>query len=283
MTTDKLFYEFFQLAPYTLFELLQIEPPCEYVFSSPAVKASERRLDGLLEPSDPDQPRYFLEIQGYDDRTIYWRTLHELSFYHEINPTLNGKPSYAVVLFLDAGYDPGVATLGTVQSGHESWLRRGVIPDMLKRVGSGSAALNVLLPLCTDSEEALAQNGANWTQEIRDAAELDDATQVRLLKLLTQFVMQKFTTLNRKEIDKMLQLTPIEETVAGKEYIKEGQIDIIAEILLSEFNVDQLEIERLLLEELSNEQLRLLVRYIVRANSFEQVEAWVEEQLESDD
>ena len=58
MKTDTLFHELFQLAPQALFELLQIKPGCAYRFESPVVKASERRLDGLLEPADPGHSRY---------------------------------------------------------------------------------------------------------------------------------------------------------------------------------------------------------------------------------
>ncbi|MFZ4664352.1 MAG: DUF2887 domain-containing protein [Caldilineaceae bacterium] len=32
MKTDALFYELFQLAPETFFELLQVTPPCTYRF-----------------------------------------------------------------------------------------------------------------------------------------------------------------------------------------------------------------------------------------------------------
>lgn len=77
MKTDDLFHEYLQLAPYALFELLQITPGCAYRFSSPVVKASERRMDGLLEPVKRGHPRYFVEVQGYRDEAIYWRVLHQ--------------------------------------------------------------------------------------------------------------------------------------------------------------------------------------------------------------
>ena len=99
MKTDKLFYEYFQLAPYAIFELLQMTPPCAYRFESPVVKASERRLDGLLEPIDPACPHYFIELQGYDDASIYWRVIHEVGAYHEQRAYLNGQPWQEFVLF----------------------------------------------------------------------------------------------------------------------------------------------------------------------------------------
>jgi predicted transposase YdaD len=75
MKTDPLFYELFQAAPQTFFELVQITPSCPYRFESITVKASEKRIDGVLEPADPSQPFYFLEVQAFSDDTIYWREM----------------------------------------------------------------------------------------------------------------------------------------------------------------------------------------------------------------
>lgn len=62
MKTDTLFYELFQAAPQTFFELLQITPTCPYRFESITVKASEKRIDGVFAPTMDDQPIYFLEV-----------------------------------------------------------------------------------------------------------------------------------------------------------------------------------------------------------------------------
>ncbi len=89
MRTDALFYELFQTAPQTFFELLQITPVCTYRFESITVKASEKRIDGVIEPSDEQQPVYFLEVQAFPDDTIYWRTLREVATYFEQRPARN--------------------------------------------------------------------------------------------------------------------------------------------------------------------------------------------------
>ena len=62
MQTDTLFQEYFQIVPEAIFELLGETPPCRYRYDSPVVKASERRLDGLLHSEKPDCPYYFLEV-----------------------------------------------------------------------------------------------------------------------------------------------------------------------------------------------------------------------------
>ena len=112
MNTDKLFHEYFQTAPEAVFELLQIQPNCAYTYTSPVVKASERRLDGLLQPQIPGHPYYFVEIHGYKDERFYWRFMSRISLAHEQIPELDGENWQAIVFFLDKSYDPGPRTLG---------------------------------------------------------------------------------------------------------------------------------------------------------------------------
>lgn len=118
MQTDALFQEYFQVVPEAVLELVGIKPACRYRYESPVLKGSERRLDGFLEPEQPDCPYYFVEIQGYRDRRIYWRTLNEITRYHEIRSDLDGQNWQAIVLFLDASFDPGPETLGPLVHGH---------------------------------------------------------------------------------------------------------------------------------------------------------------------
>lgn len=160
MKTDTLFHEYFQIAPQALFELLQIAPGCAYRFESPVVKSSERRLDGMLEPVEPGHPRYFLEVQGYPDKGIYWRAIHEVGGFHYQRPNLFGGDWRIVLLFLDKSFDPGPETLGPLAHGSIPWLIRGIIPDLLQKVTLPSPVLNVLRPLIAKSEGEVQKQGA---------------------------------------------------------------------------------------------------------------------------
>ena len=111
MRTDALFYELFQTAPQTFFELLQITPLCDYRFESITVKASEKRIDGVIEPTDEQQPVYFLEVQAFPDETIYWRAIREVATFFEQRPHLKDREWQVIVLWLDKGDDPGFSTL----------------------------------------------------------------------------------------------------------------------------------------------------------------------------
>ena len=95
MKTDSLFYELFKLHPESLFELAGIEADGEYVFESITVKNTEKRMDGFFRRKDGRQ-NIFLEVQGYDDVSIDWRLLREISTYYE--QTKEKQPFTAIIL-----------------------------------------------------------------------------------------------------------------------------------------------------------------------------------------
>ena len=104
MKTDSLFYELFKLHPGSLFELAGLEADGEYVFESITVKTTEKRMDGFFRRTDGSGADIFLEVQGYDDSSIYWRLFREISTYYEQSGS--NQPFTAVILFIDKKYDP---------------------------------------------------------------------------------------------------------------------------------------------------------------------------------
>ena len=121
MRTDDLFFEFFKLVPEATFELFQFTPSCAYKFDAPVVKKEikkvERRMDGMLKPRKAGHPHYFVEFQGYNDKTIYWRLLHQISLFHELEPEQGKDEWQAFVIFLESSYDPGPESLGPLVHG----------------------------------------------------------------------------------------------------------------------------------------------------------------------
>lgn len=223
MQTDKLFYEYFQLVPQAFFELLQIEPACPYRFTAPTLKASEKRLDGFLAPDVLTEPYYFFEIQGYLDRAIYWRLVSQISRYHEQYPDRQGQTWQAAILFLDATFDPGPETLGPLYQPGSQWLVRDTLGGLLARVANPSPVLNVLKPLIIPNEAELRREAPIWAQTIRSLPDTPAPISTKLLDILVKFIVQRFTTMSWKEIETMLMLTPIEETVAGQDLIRKGK------------------------------------------------------------
>ena len=77
----------------------------------------------------------------------------------------------------------------------------------------------VLEPLVLESRQELAEKIPQWkaTPETLDSPESEKR---HLRELLTYAIVEKFSKLTREEIEKMLKLTPLDETVAEKELIQ---------------------------------------------------------------
>jgi hypothetical protein len=72
----------------------------------------------------------------------------------------------------------------------------------------------------------------------------------------------------------MLKLTPVEETVWGREWLSEGQMSVLAEQIEEKFGVP---VEKALqqMQGLAYEDLRPLGRYLLKAKTYQQIEAWI--------
>jgi predicted transposase/invertase (TIGR01784 family) len=280
MRTDALFYELFQTAPQTFFELLQIVPTCAYRFESITVKASEKRIDGVIEPTDEQQPVYFLEVQAFPDDTIYWRTLREVATYFEQRPARNDNWQ-AVVLWLNKEDDPGLRTLKPLTYKPASRLISADLIKLLKKLPETSLVLNVLRPLLAKSEREVRKHVVQWVTNIRQTPNLDPQTEEKLVAILSQLIEQKFKTLSYKELAKMLRLTPLEETISGQELIKNAHVDILAALIQDRFGLSEAlsETVRADLDKLDGQALTTLVRQILHFDTFEELETWIADRL----
>jgi predicted transposase YdaD len=212
MKTDNLFYELFRFRPASLFELVGLPMPTSYTFESITLKATEKRLDGLFRPQDGHSQNIFVEIQGYRDETIYWRLLREIMTWYE--QTKDTKPFRGIVLFLDPKYAPAKPT----------WLTEELVISIdlatsLAQLAEPSV-LTVLKPLVTP-KKLLVKQVPQWQTELRTlpltAKELDFT-----LGLLAYTLFQRLPRLTLEEINTMIRLTPIEQTVAGQQLIQIG-------------------------------------------------------------
>lgn len=218
MKTDELFYEVFKIDPHSLFRLVQIELEGEYSFESLTFKTTEKRLDGFCKRVDGAGPNVFVEIQGYDDPGIYWRALREVATYYE--QTADPNPFLLIVLFLDEKYDPGNCPILQFVPPHR--LLRVTLIECLTAVWDEAGALTVLKPLAVSRKEHLVEEIQGWKAEIHALALPHEKIQT-LLELLEYVIVYRFPAISRKEVETMLQLTPIEESVIGQELILLGE------------------------------------------------------------
>jgi len=73
----------------------------------------------------------------------------------------------------------------------------------------------------------------------------------------------------------MSQLKPIEESVAVQEWMQEAQARILAEQIEQKFSVStKFTLQRL--APLDSKALRMLGRYLITADRYEQIEGWID-------
>ncbi len=208
MKTDNLFYELFRLQPRSLLELAKLDLQGRYEFESVTLKSTEKRLDGLFRRVDGTGPNLFLEVQGYDDPAIYWRLLREISTWYEQGG--NSQPFVAIVLFLEPKYDPG----------RPDWIasERLLVLNLessLKALCHQASRLTVLKPLVTPKRQILKQ-ASRWQAELQ-SLQLPKKQERQLIELLEYAILQRLPNLTLEEIERMLHLTPLEQTVAVRQ------------------------------------------------------------------
>ncbi len=218
MKTDSLFYELFKAHPASLFELAGLEAEGEYVFESITVKSTEKRMDGFFRRTDGKGADVFLEVQGYDDDVIYWRFLREIATQRE--QTKSSQPFTAIVLFIDKKYDPENCPITDFKPPNR--LISLYLPDCLKAIGDKASPLTVFKPIVLEKKKLLPEAVPKWKNEI-DSLSLSESTNKVLIDLLENAILSRFPTLTLKEIQKMIQLTPLDKTVAGQELIQMGR------------------------------------------------------------
>lgn len=217
MKTDALFYELFNVDPQSLFRLVQLEIEGEYTFESITIKTTEKRFDGFCKRTDGTGPNVFVEIQGYYDPKIYWRALREVCTYYEQND--DPTPFVLIVLFLDEDYDPGKFPLSQVQPPHQ-FIRANLV-DCLRAIWNNAGTLTVLKPLAIARREQILEEFQQWKADIYSLP-LAEHHINHLIGLLEYLILQRFPEMTLKEVETMLQLTPLEKTVAGQELIQIG-------------------------------------------------------------
>lgn len=215
MKTDELLYELVRLDPTSVFRLVQLDLEGEYAFESITLKTIEKRIDGFLKRTDGPGPNVFVEFQGWDDPKIYWRSFREVYMFYEERD--DPAPFILIVVFIDSKYDPGHPPITQVEPPNQ-FIRLNLI-DALNAV-TQPGILTVLKPLVFP-KDAVIDHIQEWKAEVTSLPLPEDKIQ-KIIELLEFAVWQKLPNLSLKEVRNMIQLTPLEETVAGKELIQIG-------------------------------------------------------------
>lgn len=245
------------------------------------MKASEKRIDGVLEPLETGRPLYFLEVQAFPDQVIYWRQMREVATFFEQRPHLKDNDWQAIVLWVNKEDDPDFGTLRMLTRKPQTKLVSLDLIALLKQLPESSLALNVLRPLLVENEGEVRENVVQWVENIRRVPGLDANLEERLLGILSQMIEEKFKTLDYKELTQMLRLTPFRETASFLEALKEERIETLLSQIEVKFGIspEVLKDVAVDLARLDMNVLKALFRQLLRLETFEQLELWIEDHL----
>ena len=101
-----------------------------------------------------------------------------------------------------------------------------LLADCLGKIGEKAGVLTVLRPLMLSDRrkdrEQLPNLAPQWEADIRSLGLPEHETD-ELTELLLYAIVQRFRKLTLEEVRKMVQLTPLDKTVAGQQLIQMGE------------------------------------------------------------
>ncbi|MBC8122330.1 MAG: Rpn family recombination-promoting nuclease/putative transposase [Gemmatimonadaceae bacterium] len=217
MKTDALLYDLFQTFPALFFELIGQEPSLAegYRFASVEVKQIAFRLDGVLIPNNPAQPRYFLECQFQKDKAIYLRLIAQIAMYVR-RENFEGDWQ-AVVLFGSRSMDPGIPQT------YRAFETNGQVQRFYleEQASQGSLAFGVLDLLRTPKRGLKAR-----VQELLPRVQMeisDPDRRGQIMEMFETVLVAKFPELSRQEIEAMLKVKSLRNTRVFQEGREEGR------------------------------------------------------------
>jgi predicted transposase/invertase (TIGR01784 family) len=230
MKRDTIFYRIFQQSPTLLLDLLPTPLPNSegYRFESIEVKETSFRIDGVLIPPNDRGTVVFSEIQMQPDLKLYERMFSEIGIY-TYRHTEQFDDWQAIALYPTRSIEQP-----TTKVPHELFHSGRILPIYLDEIGNiEQLPLGIALLVLTilEGDEAIAQ-----AQQMADRAkrELDGDV---IIGMIATILVYKFTTLNRDEVNAMLNYT-IDELKQTRFYqevkaetIEEERESIFLEIL----------------------------------------------------
>jgi predicted transposase YdaD len=217
LRTDKQLYKIFEAEPEWVFQLTGIPSPGASTLRSLAVKALERKADGVIVPEACEPPLTVIEFQFQKNETIYTRTVAEMVAVQEANQM---RPVQGLIFFGYNNLDPQT----------EPWtrvVRAFLLPELLdafEREHPAHPLVAVFKPLLEPSEQTLERTAADYYRTIK-YSELKPPVKTSLLEVFVNWLEQRLKQKSKKEIEMILlgELPDLEETQAGKDLIRIGE------------------------------------------------------------
>jgi len=280
MKSDSLLFQFFHAYPHELLRLLKLKRPGRWSYKSITLKQTERRVDGMLERQDTQDDPIFVEFQGYRDERIHWRVTQEICLWYLGQPwkKVRDRSFTGYVIFLDESFNPGEAPF-KAQEPHR------LVCTTLKAVLEGledPGPLVVLEPLILESPEELKERLPKYRAEVERLNLQPEALKL-MEEQLTCAILSRFTGLSRKEVEGMITISPLRESLAVRECMDEAREESSQKHLLlfweSRFGAPVDWVRHRVESCKDIAVLEGLMRELARARRVSQVEARVKAQL----
>jgi len=216
MDSDKHLYEIFEAYPEWVFELTRRRWPGPCRFQSVTIKAIQRSADGVLIPDVEGEAILVIEFQMYADPQIYGRVVVEMAIIQEEH---SGREVQGILIFGSKDLDPKTAPWSQVVSVY-------YLDEMLAELEKTSPEhplVALFQPLIQKSNKRLQENASKYYTRI-EAFATDERLKAKLTGVFIDWLLQRFRTLGKTEIEKMLlgKLPDLRETQAGKDLIAIG-------------------------------------------------------------
>ena len=186
-----------------------------------AYKELERRVDGVMMPSNDDEPIYVVEFQGFRDHSIYARWLSGIALTMERHPnrTVNG-----VCIFLSKKIDPKTEPwYSLAKTGNEGFKVLYLVEEIKNLMAQmpDHPAYAAFSPLLIEDAEELKAKASGFYEQLNTASNLEDQQKSDLIKVLHSWVGERFKNMSSEEVWEMLEeLTPFEETRMYQELVE---------------------------------------------------------------
>jgi predicted transposase/invertase (TIGR01784 family) len=236
-----LFYQVFQALPDCYFELIGApgQTAAGYTFTSEELKQAGRRLDGVFVPGQPGQPVHFVEVFFYKAAHAYANLFAKVFLWLEKKDP--AQDWHACLIFASKNLEPPEATPYRALLASDQVTR--IYLDKLPPPGEQQIGLGLLEMIVAPPEQALAQARA-WLGRVPQVKK-SVAQRRQLIELIELILLGHFPRLNRKELERMLQIKDFRETKVYQEALeeglekglKEGREEIAVRLLAKQFAV----------------------------------------------
>jgi predicted transposase/invertase (TIGR01784 family) len=234
METDSFFCNLFKKLPQTLFELLGLPDELARWYHFDAVELKKAlRIDGLLQPTKPGLPLYFVEVQTYSLATFYANLFAKVfCFLQENDPAQDWA---AVAIFSSRGVEP------KHRRPYDALLRSDhvhrIYLDELPMSANSPLGLRIL-QLVSAPEGAMRDLVGELVNRVERRI-ADSEKQRIVIELVEEILLRRFTQLDREEVRKMFQLHDLRESkvwqearqTGREEGREEGKTDVLRDLV----------------------------------------------------